>query len=686
MLSNTSIKRKMIIGLFTGFALFAVVMLLMTGILLSNALTGYFEREFSKKMDTLNEEIANSEVKSRAIAQWLDESTYFTPYLQDRAVRDLENSGSLAAKAFGIDGIDFFDDTGVSLIDHADYSVYPVMQAALKGMAGSDMIVTDETVTLVSVSPVHAAGRVIGGVALKKTLSSPEMVAFYGRLLDCDVTFFCGTKRVQTTIVNKEGKAIVGTLLNNKAIEDVVIGKAEVYKGQNMINGQRYVTMYRPLTRADGSVAGMVFIGNPLSRILGISVSLFRYIAPATLAFVVVLLVVFFLMIRAIVINPLNAVANAVHNLASGNADLTYRLDVRKGDELGMIARDVNVFMELMQRLVLELKDTHESLARIGDSLGTNAHESASAIAEIMANIEGVRHQSESQSKSVATTDTVVASSIGAVTKLDSSIASQAAGITQSSAAIEEMVGNIGSVSGSVQKMNSRFSELVTTTEDGRSRLDAVDERVKGIATQSQLLIEANSIIAQIASQTNLLAMNAAIEAAHAGSAGAGFSVVADEIRKLAETSGKQAKTINSELRAILASITEVVSTSGDAKRAFGEIMTRVNEAESLIGEINGAMTEQMSASKETLEALRDMNSSSADVQERSRELLEGVNVVQREMLSVTEISASILGSMDEMAAGAKQINVAAQGVSSLATETLEAINTMENLIGKFKA
>jgi len=245
------------------------------------------------------------------------------------------------------------------------------------------------------------------------------------------------------------------------------------------------------------------------------------------------------------------------------------------------------------------------------------------------------------------------------------------------------MVGNIGAVTSSIQKMTEQFKDLIAITAQGKEKQIEVDTRVNKIADQSRLLLEANAIISKIAAQTNLLAMNAAIEAAHAGSAGAGFSVVADEIRNLAETSSKQSKTINSELKQISVSIDEVVKASLDSQNSFGSVVAQITDTGNLVREIDSAMAEQKEASKQILEALRDMNESSTEVQEESRILTNGVNAVSEEMTNVAQIAKTILGSMDEMTIGTKEINNAAQGISSLAVMTRDAIKKMEEQLDK---
>ena len=374
-----------------------------------------------------------------------------------------------------------------------------------------------------------------------------------------------------------------------------------------------------------------------------------------------------------------------MRRLASGDADLTIRLPVKGNDEFAHISGNVNTFIIMLQTIVEELSKAQESLTEIGQSLGSNAQQSASATAEIMANIQGVRKQSENQSEAVANTTGVLGNSSASMNHLSDLVENQSAGITESSAAIEEMLGNITSVTNSVHRMADSFKELGVTVADGKNKLTNVDGKVNEIAEQSKMLIQANQIISQIASETNLLAMNAAIEAAHAGKAGEGFSVVANEIRKLAETSSTQSKNINAELKQISSSIKDVVSLSKDSQAAFGLIVTHLDSTDTIIHEIDNAMSEQENASRQIFGALSDMRNQAIEVSEKSQEVNNGIVAVTRDMDSVSQISSIILGSMDEMTAGAQEISTASQSVADLAIQTKQNIELMSEKLGKFK-
>ena len=285
-------------------------------------------------------------------------------------------------------------------------------------------------------------------------------------------------------------------------------------------------------------------------------------------------------------LKPLIVVVKSINSIASGCADLTSRISVRSNNEIGAVVRGFNMFTEKLQTIVQEIKQSETSLAVAGDELRYCAQDTSTAIAQILSQISSMNERIAHQSDGVDTTVASISEITGSIQLVEQMIEEQSSGVMHASTAINAMVENIHSVNQSVEQMAEEFTNLEHKAVDGASKQEVVNSRITQIEAESEMLQEANASIANIAAKTNLLAMNAAIEAAHAGEAGKGFSVVADEIRKLSETSSQQSKTIGTQLQKIRESINSVVVASVQSRDAFKSVVDSIQMTDGLVQRI----------------------------------------------------------------------------------------------------
>ena len=391
------------------------------------------------------------------------------------------------------------------------------------------------------------------------------------------------------------------------------------------------------------------------------------------------------IIVSSSIVKPIKVVDTAVNGIAEGNANLTQRLKASSRDEVGHLVNGFNKFMEKLHGIVSDVKSSKNNLADVKIDLQESIDSTASAITEILSNIESVGGQVAQQVASVNQTSAAVTEIAENINSLEKMISTQSDGVTQASAAVEEMLGNISSVNHSVEMMSNSFNSLETAASDGIQKQQKVSEQVAEIAAQSEALQDANIAITNVASQTNLLAMNAAIEAAHAGEAGKGFSVVADEIRKLSETSASESKKISEELRKISETISSMVVTARESSETFAGVSEKISQTDQLVEQIKAAMEEQQIGSQQIVDALKLMNDSTGEVKNASHEMAIGNQAILTEIHNLQDATQVIKDGMNEMSIGAKEMNQTSAALSEISSKVNESINQIGTQIDQFQ-
>ena len=381
----------------------------------------------------------------------------------------------------------------------------------------------------------------------------------------------------------------------------------------------------------------------------------------------------------------LQKTADALKEIAQGTGDLTVSLPVKGKDELTDISRYFNETIGKIAGAIRSVETNTSDMEVIGVNLADNMLETASAIRQITATTETVKEKMINQAASVTETASTVEEIIRTIKQLNGSIEMQVGSVAQSSSSVEQMVANIASIGQTLGKTEQIIKNFVSATGDGKATLATSNTVTQKIAEESGSLMEASNVIQHIASQTNLLAMNAAIEAAHAGEAGKGFAVVADEIRKLSEDSAMQGKTITVTLKSLTAEIETLSASSKIVEEKFNVIFELAEQVKSMSDLLTAAMKEQEHGSKEILSAIKNINTVTTEVQAGSEQMLKGGEGAVQEMHMLDELTRTITASMNEMAAGAVQINNSVQEVNEMTQKNKQSIKNLAGELSKFK-
>ncbi|MDR0630113.1 MAG: methyl-accepting chemotaxis protein [Treponema sp.] len=429
--------------------------------------------------------------------------------------------------------------------------------------------------------------------------------------------------------------------------------------------------------------------GTPWSIMLGIPYGVITgpIYRMLLIGIIIALLMLLLISIGAFILSqsiskPLNQMVLVLGDIGEG--DLTKRLDAKSKDEIGDMTRSFNRTLNKIGNLIRIIRQKAQSLSQTGSDLSMDMNTTAAAINEITANIQGLKKQVGYQSDKVTDTSRAMEKISTHIVGLNEQIEQQAESVSQSSSAIEEMFANIQSVTNTLVKNVDNVQALAEASGVGRVGLEEVAGDLQGIARDSEGLLEINEVMENIASQTNLLSMNAAIEAAHAGEAGKGFAVVADEIRKLAESSGEQSKTISGVLKKIKESIDKITQSTNEVLNKFEAIDRGIKTVAEQEENIRSAMEEQGVGSKQILDAVSHLNDITDEVTQSSKDM----NTSSKEVIATSQtlesITQEIRYGMHEMASGADQINTVVNQVNEISGKNKKDIDELIQEVNKF--
>jgi methyl-accepting chemotaxis protein len=443
-------------------------------------------------------------------------------------------------------------------------------------------------------------------------------------------------------------------------------------------------TIFNPIDIMDGATPWSIMIGVPLNVVTESVTALTIFIIVFAVIAILVSAVIAFVVATGVV-KPVINMSNTLKDISEGEGDLTKVIPDSGKDEIADMARYFNQTISKIKDLVLIIKNQASALHDIGTELSTKMHETAAATNEITANVQSIKNKVINQSASVTETNATMEQITNNINKLNNHVEKQTTSVSQSSSAIEEMLANIKSVTNTLDKNTDNVRELMQSSEEGKTGLQGVAADIQEIARDSEGLLEINSVMQNIASQTNLLSMNAAIEAAHAGEAGKGFAVVADEIRKLAENSSQQSKTISTVLKAMKSSIDKITVSTGNVLHKFESIDSGVKTVAEQEDNILRAMEEQNEGSKQVLQAITNVNDVTQDVKTGSMEMFEGSKEGIREGKNLENMTQEVTNGMNEMATGAEQINIAVTRVDELSNKNKDSIDILIKEVSRFK-
>lgn len=418
--------------------------------------------------------------------------------------------------------------------------------------------------------------------------------------------------------------------------------------------------------------------------------SIMPYTALPIVICVAIALVAFVVYIFVSIARLMTTMRDAVDDLSSGNADLTARLTLKLSTHMfnalsSSLIDSFNKFIAKLQGIMKEIKSTKDSLSERGGALGVTVKDNAAHVELMSGGINGVEKQLGVQVGKVNSAVEAAGGISEAVSALGDLLSVQEGGVESASSAVTQMIGNIDSVSRSMERMAGEFDVLKKDVNSGINKEREVNTQLQEIQEQSNMLNDANSVISSIAEQTNLLAMNAAIEAAHAGEAGKGFAVVADEIRKLSENSSAQSQNIGHQLSSIMEAIKGVVVTSEESDKVFNGVNQKIEATADMVNQIKLAMTEQNEGSKQISKALGEMNDATRQVKSAANEVDTARKRITNDTDGIRQSTAEVSNALETIKDGVNKIEEGDASLNAISTDMQESISRINEQIDQFK-
>jgi len=301
-----------------------------------------------------------------------------------------------------------------------------------------------------------------------------------------------------------------------------------------------------------------------------------------------------------------------------------------------------------------------------GEKLNNVIQESSNALNVIHGNTEETLTETTTQLKSVEQTSEYISEIVKSINNLEEAVESQASHISNSSASIEQMVANIDSMRSVTKEIAKTADNLASASASGNEKMQKLAVEVGALHERAVMLQEANKIIQDISAKTNLLAMNAAIEAAHAGDSGKGFAVVADEIRKLAEMAGKESKHIKEEIKKMDNSIKSIGDTTGDTVKSMSLIFNEIKTMDSAFSQVNNAVEEQAQGGFQILKAISSIKDETEIVRKGSEDIQTQSGSIFNEMQKLQQISGNVTRKVNEVNEASKQISTVLENAKEI--------------------